>query len=315
MVDEAAARIEKNLFVRTLFSGRLSGRHLDAVTALMSDAWFERGQLIYREGEASLLIYFIVSGEVALETPGQAPWRFVAGDGIGFQDAMQDQPHARTARALSDVHALAFSVEEWFDVLEGHPELGRGAVMGHARSVARMLDELGLPAAFPRSPVEAGHVDLIHTPGLVERMLVLAEAPLFARAGIQAVAGLARLARTSRVPKGDILRRRGEPRGGFEVVALGEVSLRRGDDDGAGWFSPGSVVGSLGVFARETHDSTLRAESDAIVLEIRQDDLFEGMDDHFDLARAVLAYMARERGRLMRLVADRRERAQPAQPA
>lgn len=307
MADEAAARVEKSLFVRTLFGGRLSGRYLDAVTVMMQSAWFDAGQVIYRQGDASQHMYFIVSGEVALEEPGHAPWRFVARDGIGFQDAMQDQPHSRTARAASDVHALVFSVEDWFDVLEGHPELGRGAVLGHARSVARMIDELGLAAAFSREPLDPGHVDLVRSPGLVERMLVLTEAPLFARAGIQAVAGLARLAKSLRVPKGDVVRQAGQPRHGFELVAHGELSLRRSEDAAAAWFTPGSVVGSLGVFAKDEHDATLRAETDSVVLEIRQDDLFEVMEDHFDLARAVFAYMARERGRLMRLVADRRE--------
>lgn len=306
MVDEAAARVERNLFVRTLFGGLLSGRNLEAVTQLMSDAWFDAGQELYRQGEVSRLIYFIVSGEVVLETPGQVPWKFVARDGIGFQDAMQDQPHSRTARALTDVHALAFSVEEWFDVLEGHPELGRGAVMGHARSVARMIDELGLEASFPRAPIAPGSSDFLRSPGLVERMLVLTESPLFNRAGIQAVAGLARLAHTVRVPRGDVVRRQGDPRAGIEVVAQGELSLRRDETEGAGWFAPGSVVGSLGVVAKDEHDSTLHAQSDSVVLEIRQDDLFEVMEDHFDLARAVFAYMARERGRLMRLVAERR---------
>ncbi|GMV12844.1 MAG: cyclic nucleotide-binding domain-containing protein [Polyangiaceae bacterium] len=304
MSDSAVERLERSLFMRTLF-GSQSGPSVEQVVALMSDVYFDAGQTVYRKGEASREIYFIVKGQVVLEAEGLAPWTFGARDGIGFQDAMQDSAHTRTARALSAVHALAFSVEDWFDVLEGNPELGRGAVMGHARAVSRMIDELGFDAAFaPPGPGEPA--DLGRPPGLVDRMLMLTDAPLLARAGIQAVAVLARLGRPRLIRQGGLLHKQGEARTSLCLVGQGELQLAREGEPAVGRFGPGSVAGSLGMLARPRHDATLSAATDAVVLELDDDDFFEAMDDHFDLARAVFAYMAKERGRLMELIARRR---------
>lgn len=304
MSDASVQRLERSLFMRTLF-GSQSGPSVEQVVALMSDVYFDTGQTVYRKGEASREIYFIVKGQVVLEAEGLAPWTFGPRDGIGFQDAMQDIVHSRTARALSAVHALAFSVEDWFDVLEGNPELGRGAVMGHAQAVSRMIDELGSEAAFA-PPGAAEPADLGRPPGLVDRMLMLTEAPLLARAGIQAVALLARLGRPRLIRQGGLLHEQGEPRTSLCLVGQGQLQLARQGDPAVGRFGPGSVAGSLGMLARPRHDATLSATTDAVVLELDDDDFFEAMDDHFDLARAVFAYMAKERGRLMELIARRR---------
>ncbi len=185
------------------------------------------------------------------------------------------------------------------------PPAHRGAVMGHARAVSRMIDELGFDAAFaPPGPGEPA--DLGRPPGLVDRMLMLTDAPLLARAGIQAVAVLARLGRPRLIRQGGLLHKQGEARTSLCLVGQGELQLAREGEPAVGRFGPGSVAGSLGMLARPRHDATLSAATDAVVLELDDDDFFEAMDDHFDLARAVFAYMAKERGRLMELIARRR---------
>lgn len=247
----------------------------------------------------------MVKGQVALEAPGLTPWQFGPEDGFGFQDAMQDAPHARTARATTDVHALAFSVEDWFDVLEGHPDLGRGAVMDHAASVAQMIDELGLSLAFPPPNAAAPAAESGRPVGLVERMLLLSEAALLSRAGIQALAVLAQRCRPLSLAASAQLVSEGAPRGRrLWFVGRGTLEVRRGAE--VGHAGPGSLVGTLASLARERMDAALVAKTDALVLELSEDDLLDVMDDHFDLARAVFAYMARERARLMELRARAR---------
>jgi CRP-like cAMP-binding protein len=306
VAEAALQRVERSLFVRTLFGRRQLGKLVEQVAALMRDVYFDPGQVIYTQGEASQYIYLIVSGQVVLDGPGLSPWTFGAQDGIGFQDAMQDSVHARTARATTDVHALMFSVEDWFDVLEGHPELSRGAAMGNSRSVATMVDELGLEAAFPGAdPVEV-FADLGRAPGLVERMLLLTDTAMLSRAGIQAVAVLARLARPVLAQAGSVVFREGEPKAGIVFVGSGELTLRREAGGGPGRFGPGSAVGSLGALTRDVHEATLVAATDALALEVPTDDFFDAMEDHFDLAKAVFAFGAKERGRLMELLKQKK---------
>ncbi|MBI3204622.1 MAG: cyclic nucleotide-binding domain-containing protein [Myxococcales bacterium] len=300
MAESAQRRVERSLFLRTLFGGSRSGATLERVAALMRDVPFAAGEVIYRQGQASHQIYFVVAGEVVLGAPGLTPWTFGPGDGFGFQDAMQEAPYARTAQAVTPVHALAFSVEDWFDVLEGHPELGRGALADHSVSVAAMIDELGLALAFPRAHPAPAAAGLDRPVGLVERMLMLSDASLLVRAGIQAVAVLAQRSRPSLLSAGTPIARAGEARAGrLWFAGRGAVELRRGTE--VGHAAPGSLVGSLAILARERLDADLVAATDALVLELSEDDVLDVMDDHFDLARAVFSYMARERARLMEL--------------
>jgi CRP-like cAMP-binding protein len=303
--------------MRTLFGDRPIGDNVERVAALMSDAYFDAGSTIYRRGEAAEHIYFIVSGKVVLEAPGHLPWTFGSEDGIGFQDAMQHRTHARAARAVSDVHALKFSTEDWFDLLEDHPELGRGSVHFHAASVTRMIDALGHERAFPatgaREPSGSEPPPALGAPDLVERMLMLTESELFARAGIQAVAGLARAARPVLVPAGSVLHAEGDPRAGLVLVGSGELSVSAASDGASGVARPGTLAGGLGVLASERWRATLTATESTCVLELLEDDFFQVMDDHFDLARSVFAYMSRERGRLMDLVERRKSETGPEQ--
>lgn len=307
MAESTVKRVEYSLFLRTLFGDRRSGATVERVAAMMRDVYFDAGQVIYRQAEASTHIYFIVSGKIVLDAPGLSPWTFGPRDGVGFLDAMQDAPHARTARAETDVHALAFSVEDWFDVLEGHPDLGRGALSDHADSVAKMIDLLGFVRAFPGGGARVP-ADLRRPPGLVERMLALTDSAIFARAGIQAVAVLAQRSRPLVLREGAEIVRQGEPRKHrLWLVGQGEVALSLADDPEPGRVGAGALVGGLATLAREQQVCTLRVTTDSVVLELIEDDLMDVMDDHFDLARAIFAYMARERGRLMEIVA--RERA------
>ena len=58
--------------------------------------------------------------------------------------------------------------------------------------------------------------------------------------------------------------------------------------------------------ARDDQSATLSAATDTVALEFSEYDLMDVMDDHFDFSKAIFAYMARERGRLMEIVAQER---------
>src|SRR4029079_11639026 len=139
---DAGDRVQRSLFARTLFGQLGLGSAIDRVATVIRDVHFDEGTVIYRQGGTSTHIYFILEGKVALEAPGEATWTFETREGFGFQDAMRDRPHARTATALTDLHALALNVEDWLDLLEDHGELQRGSIMRHADSVTRMIAQL-----------------------------------------------------------------------------------------------------------------------------------------------------------------------------
>lgn len=307
--DSASERVLRAIFLRSLFGDSAVLTAVERIGSMMRTVTCRAGMTIYRQGEASDYLYFIVDGHVALDAPGEPRWTFGPRDGLGFQDAMQDQPHARTALALTDVTALAFSVDDWMDVLDDHSELSRGAIMNHARSVRAKFAELAPDGGF--APVEAALVqpDLGDEVGLVERMVMFSEAPCFERSGIQAVASLARVAQVRRLKRGETLLAVGERPQGIYLVGAGMLSAERKEPELRAQFAPGSLAVGLSFLGVESSDITLFAEWDALVLSVAEDDFFDIADDHFDLMRAVFSYMARERGLAMREIAVRAERA------
>ena len=82
------------------------------LAAMASQARFERGELIFREGDRSSLFYLLLSGSVALEVA--APGRAVrvltldAGDALGWSSVTGETDKQFQARALEPVEALAF---------------------------------------------------------------------------------------------------------------------------------------------------------------------------------------------------------------
>jgi CRP-like cAMP-binding protein len=86
--------------------------HTAKLAGMGSQARFQPGELIFREGDHSSLFYLLVSGNVALEvvSPGR-PVRvatLVAGEVLGWSSLTGDTGKQFQARALEDVRALAF---------------------------------------------------------------------------------------------------------------------------------------------------------------------------------------------------------------
>lgn len=299
-------RLELTIFVRTLF-GDIEGWVADEIASRMREVDFTKGQYVYRRGEASTYLYFIEEGNVTLESDGAAPWSMGPMDGFGFQDAMQDRPHARDARAATDTRILVFSLEDWLDIIEDHSELGRGALLRHAQSARSMVADLTPDGGFPLPSEPVNARDPSHPPDLIERMVTFSETPVFERAGIQSLATMARVARAVHHQKGDVILSPDKPVNRVYVVGAGTCEMRREKPELVARFGPNTMVGGLSLFGLEKSDFTLTTLEPSLVFHISQDDWFELMDDHFELARSVFLRMGGERQVLMGTLADRKQ--------
>ncbi|MBZ5727886.1 MAG: Crp/Fnr family transcriptional regulator [Acidobacteriia bacterium] len=86
--------------------------HIARLAAMASETHFVPGELIFHEGDHSSFFYLLISGNVALEvvSPGH-PVRvatLVAGEVLGWSSVTGDNGKQFQARALEEVHALAF---------------------------------------------------------------------------------------------------------------------------------------------------------------------------------------------------------------
>ena len=259
---------------------------------------FQAGQVVYREGDASDEIFFVRRGKVALSRGGVVH-EFGPGSVIGILDVEQDKPHARTATALTDVELLSLSSEDRLELLEDSFE--------HTRSLIRMtamrLDEAG---RYGGAEIDLA-ITLAPKPEplqLIERVFTLRDTPAFRKASIQALVSLAPSADEIRLAAGELLFERGEARGVLFVVVAGCLELEGSSSGGSSpadgarhRHSSTSLVGGGPSFADALTRQSARALTPAVVLRMREEDFYDVMEDHFDLARSVLSFLASENER------------------
>jgi CRP/FNR family cyclic AMP-dependent transcriptional regulator len=107
-----SAEVISDLLQKHPFTKGFWPEHVARLAAMASETRFVPGELIFREGDHSSLFYLIISGNVALEVvPPGRPVRIATlypGEVLGWSSVTGDNGKQFQARALEDVHALAF---------------------------------------------------------------------------------------------------------------------------------------------------------------------------------------------------------------
>jgi CRP-like cAMP-binding protein len=292
--------VERELFMRSLLFGRPLASGAKQLGRGMRERFFEAGSVLYEAGAPADYVYFIVSGQVRLSAPGVPDWEFGSSSVIGGVDADLERPYTRTARALSDVEALVLNNDDRLEVLEDNFEQTRGMIRFMAERLYQMTQQL--PGTDSVRELDYAACPKREPLPLVERVLTLRESPIFSRCGIQALVSLAPLIEEEQFAPGQILYEPGNTRGAFCVIACGTVEVSRGARQSISHYGPGTLVGGAAALADIERDERARAIDDGLALRVRLEEFFDVMEDHFDLARSVFAYLAAERERVMNLI-------------
>jgi CRP-like cAMP-binding protein len=296
--DRAPRRnaVEREIFLRSMALGRPPSRDNRQMGEAMREEFFPAGTVIYRVGDPSDEIYFVVRGTISLTKEGTVTRNLDARSVVGILDAIRERPHDRTATALTDVEALVLRDEDRLEMLEDSFEYTRDIILFSLIGLHELMLELpdmGLAEPGESSPpVEPPEPDPLP---MIERVLTLRDAPAFGRASIQPLVSLAQLATEVRVRAGEMLFRAGEVTGVFFVVARGCVELERSDPPGLARFGPAAIVGGIPALGDAERIYSARAVGDSVLLCFRESDFFDVLEDHFELARSVLAFIADQR--------------------
>lgn len=290
--------IERELFLRGLSGAGTQGHAAPQLARSMSDAAFRAGETIYRAGDFSRVIHFITRGDVELALPGAEPRRLSAPAVIGVLDVNQRRPYARTATAITEVRALTLHEDDWMEALEDNTEFARGSILRLAADVHRMHLLAAPDGAFPAPPPPAADTDA-HALNLQERTLALRAVPCFKSAVVQALALLASGAEERALERGERLFTRGERTDGIVVVARGTIGVEREEPTIRARFGPGAIVGGAGAMSFVTQEYTAEAETPAVLLAIRRDDLVDSLEDHREMIHAMFDGLALEREHLL----------------
>jgi CRP-like cAMP-binding protein len=298
--DEQRVGVERLLFLRSLSLAR-GGPEAAQIAAAMRDVRFARGERLFEIGAESSEIFFLVKGSARMSAPpesGAAPWDFEAPAVIGALDAFAGRPRTRRAVATSDTHALALAHTDWLAVLEEYVDFARESVLRIAGALHRHRATLPNHGGFPAP--DPPRATLATGLGLLERALAARESPLFRAAGVQATLRLVELASEIALRPGEVLFREGASCDAMDLITSGLVAIERRGPPLSASFGPGSLVGGCSLVATARYPFTAIAPEGAVVLRMRKDDLFDVMEDHFSLTRALLRAINAEREQVMR---------------
>jgi len=134
--------------------------HIERLAVLASEVRFQTGELIFQEGDHSSLFYLLISGNVALEvvTPGH-PVRvatLIPGEVLGWSSLTSDTGKQFQARALEDVHALAFDGARLRHACEQDYAFGFALMRAVVTVMAERLHSLRVQLHCIHTPVGAG---------------------------------------------------------------------------------------------------------------------------------------------------------------
>jgi CRP-like cAMP-binding protein len=299
--DAPSARVAREVFLLTL-NGLGGDAHenlgwaFNRAVGSLRDVFVEAGDDVYRVGEPSEEHYFVASGEVRLTKPGAPDWTMGERSVFGSLDMIHERPRTRAATAVVATHLLSMRGDEWWSLLEDRFELARRVVLNLSKGVhaLRMRPPphggFDAPSSPPSRPWSAVNV--------IGRTLLLRSVPLFARASIQTLTGLADAASEVDAAEGALVFARGALGRTLAVVVSGTVTASRETPSASFDFGPGDlVVGAAGIAHGAEYE--VRAGSAARILTVSFDDYYDAMEDHFSLVRAALVTLAEEQETLL----------------
>lgn len=126
MTENAARDLYDALDKITVFSG-LSADELDALTKRMKEMSFQKGGVIFREGDRGEELYAIIEGVVkaSMTLPTGKEFAladFTAGSFFGDMSIIENEPRSATCTAGTDCRLASLSRNDFNDLIESHPE-------------------------------------------------------------------------------------------------------------------------------------------------------------------------------------------------
>jgi CRP-like cAMP-binding protein len=105
---------------------------------------FDRGEVVFDRGVPRDRVFVVVEGEVEASREAPDLVRIArAGDIVGGAAAIGEPAVAWQARATRRGRALAFRVDDWFDLMEEHFDMVRSALAALSLRHEELLEELG----------------------------------------------------------------------------------------------------------------------------------------------------------------------------
>jgi CRP-like cAMP-binding protein len=263
---------------------------LSVVAEYARDRLFPKGSVLLREGEPVESVFFVVEGRVHMTLRGRTLGDAGPGAGVGGIGFFARDPEGLGAVAETDVVALELDADRLLEIFEDNFPV----LLHILRETCREL-----VCAARRVPGElAARVPTLREPDglrseldLVERILLLREAPPFSRTSVSALAELAQGLAETHFEPGVELWAPGEPAGSMLLIVSGRVACTAGDVSFD--LGPGTPVGALESVADEPRFYRLVTLEPVVALQGSVEILIDVFEDNFEMAMDYLSVMSR----------------------
>ncbi len=251
---------------------------LASIAENLVDTELPAGTVIATAGSRLRGIHLVVDGRIETE-PRAHSWG--PNQAYGALEVFANREVAQTAIAVTPVHTLQLLASELGEVLEDN----YGVLLATLRELAERVLAHAPPQPRNLALQTAGAL------GLVERLIVLRQELPFTGARLQALASLAHASDEVTWPAGSTISRAGEPATSAFVIVAGSAASTRGGETKL--LAPGASVGYLETLAGLPYGATVETTSPVRLLRSRGSAIFDVIEDHTDVALAMLATFSR----------------------
>jgi len=245
---------------------------------------FPAGAIVATPESRVAALHLVVEGrlETARRVQAQSAWD--AHQVFGVLEVIAGRPVQAPVIAAVETRTLQLCAADLAEILEDNFGLLSNARRGIARNLLASKLRRGI-ATWPRP----AQVIVPRSPGLVEQLIVLRQQLPFAR--MQALAALAQAAVEVTFEPGEVIREAGAHADGAFVILDGMARTYR---DSEHVLVPNDSIGWLETIAEREHGTTTTAVTRTRVLRVPSIALFDVMEDHTDLALAMITRLAGE---------------------
>jgi CRP-like cAMP-binding protein len=251
---------------------------LTSLAENVTERTFEPGVLVAGTRSRTAAIHIVLEGR--LTAPSGRSWG--PAEVCGSLEAMGRRRMSEDVYAEERTRTLQLSAAAFREILEDN----YGLLTSVRRALGRQLHELPITFETFDVPEAVSELPL----GMVERLMLLRRRMPFGRGRIEALAALAQAAEEVRLPANAELAVAGEAVSSTLVILEGRVRVTRGASTVV--VGPGYVVGSLEALAELPHTSTCVALTPVRALRCPSSVIFDVLEDHTDLALAMIESLA-----------------------
>lgn len=300
MRDDRLRRMSRELFMAAFgFPGVVDDWLVERVTSVLEERTVRTGEPVYKEGEAPAWIHLMDEGRVRMSRRKGPSWTLEGHWVMGSYEAIREVPRVTSALAETDLQLMRMPTSAWLEILEDSFELTRGSIAIGARSAANLECRL---ADLPAADGTARRVR--RTSSLVEKLAFLLDVEFVRGAGVQALADFAALTREDTFDSRQVVLERGIERDLLVFVVDGEVTADRTGPDLVRTYGYGQVICGPACFGQWSTPWRAVAKVPTRTLSVPIEAAFDAMEEHFDLARSVLAALAVHRQRVVEQLAS-----------